>query len=150
MKDAAGIYQELYEEIRKMHNRLRWLGDHIHRADGQTSAKRSLLWSLHEEGSATVPQLAAERLVSRQIIQTQVNLLLTEGLVKFVPNPRHKRSKLLTLTSQGKALIEKMRQRETALLEQTGSPLTADEVEKTVTNLRALRTHLENNTPFPE
>lgn len=145
MKDAARIYQDLYEEIRKMHNRLRFLGDHIHHEDGQTSAKRSLLWSLYEEGETTVPQLAAERLVSRQIIQTQVNLLLEEGLVKFVPNPRHKRSKLLALTAAGKKLVEKMRDRETELLQQIGSPLSATEVKTTVTNLHALRTHLENN-----
>ena len=146
MKDAARIYQDLYEEIRKMHNRLRWLGDRIHREDGQTSAKRSLLWSLYEEGEATVPQLAVERLVSRQIIQTQVNLLLEEGLVTFIPNPRHKRSKLLALTTEGQRLVEKMRDRETGLLEEIGSPLSAHEVETTVTNLGTLRRHLENHT----
>lgn len=143
MFELAAPYQELYEEIRKLHNRLRWLGDQIHAADGQTSSKRSLLISLHRDGPTPVPDLARERLVSRQIIQTQVNLLLEEGLVVARTNPRHKRSKCMALTRKGRDVVEKMLAREAALLEDIGSPLTATQVRETTKHLATIRSHLE-------
>ncbi len=145
MYELAAPYQELYEEIRKLHNRLRWLGDQIHAADGQTSAKRSLLISLHREGGCTVPELARERLVSRQIIQTQINLLQEEGLVVPRANPRHKRSKCMALTRKGREAVEKMLAREAALLEDIGSPLNAKEVLITAGHLATIRKHLESS-----
>jgi DNA-binding MarR family transcriptional regulator len=143
MSDTSGPYQQLFEEIRKLHNRLRWLGDQIHEDMGQTSAKRSLLLSLHREGPCTVPELAKERLVSRQIIQTQINLLLEDGLVVPRANPRHKRSKHLGLTRKGRELVEKMLAREEALLEDIGSPLTPSEVTASAASLATIRKHLE-------
>lgn len=147
MYELAAPYQELYEEIRKLHNRLRWLGDQIHAEDGQTSAKRSLLISLHREGPLTVPDLARERLVSRQIIQTQINLLQEEGYVTPRANPRHKRSKCLALTRKGRDAVERMLAREAALLEDMGSPLTAEEVHTAAGHLATIRKHLETNEP---
>lgn len=145
MKDTTAIYQDLFEEIRRLHNRLRWLGDQVHEKDGQTSAKRSLLMSLHREGPSTVPDLARERLVSRQIIQTQINLLAEEGLVTSQVNPRHKRSKQMILTKKGRKLMDKMLSREEELLKNTGDPMSAGDLQETVTNLNLIRTHLENS-----
>jgi DNA-binding MarR family transcriptional regulator len=144
MEKIIETYQDLFEEIRRLHNRLRWLGDQAHEKAGQTSAKRSLLLSLHREGPCTVPDLARERLVSRQIIQTQVNLLMEEGLVISQVNPRHKRSKQMTLTRKGTRLVEKMLTRETELLMDTGSPLSFQELAETVAHLQKFRAHLEN------
>lgn len=143
MYELAAPYQELYEEIRKLHNRLRWLGDQVHEEDGQTSAKRSLLISLHRDGPTPVPELARERLVSRQIIQTQINLLQEEGLVEPRSNPRHKRSKCMALTRKGRDVVERMLARESALLEDIGSPLTAEQVLVTAGYLSTIRKHLE-------
>lgn len=141
--EYAGPYQQLFEEIRRLHNRLRWLGDQIHEDMGQTSAKRSLLLSLHREGPSTVPDLARERLVSRQIVQTQINLLLEDGLVAPRVNPRHKRSRHLALTRKGRDLVERMLAREAALLEDIGSPLTPSEVAGAARSLAQIRAHLE-------
>lgn len=143
MYELAAPYQELYEEIWKLHNRLRWLGDQVHAEDGQTSAKRSLLISLHRDGPTTVPVLARERLVSRQIIQSQMNLLQAEGLVTSRANPRHRRSRCLVLTRKGRDVVERMLAREAALLEDMGSPLTAEEVLLAAGHLATIRRHLE-------
>ncbi len=144
MYELAAPYQELFEEIRKLHNRLRWLGDQVHAEDGLTSAKRSLLLSLHTEGPAAVPALAKERLVSRQIIQIQMNLLQEDGLVESRANPRHKRSTLMALTRKGRQVVERMLAREASLLEDIGSPLTAQEVGLAAKHLAHIRRHLEN------
>jgi len=145
MRESTELYQDLFEEVRRLHNRLRWLGDRVHEQDGQTSAKRSLLLSLHREGPRTVPDLARERLVSRQIIQTQINLLAEEGLVISKVNPRHKRSKQMMLTAKGKKVVETMMERERGLLKTAGDPMSARQLEETVKSLNLLRDHLEKS-----
>lgn len=136
-------YQELFEEVRRLHNQLRYVGDHLHEHVGVTTAMRSLLFSLEREGPCTVPDLARERLVSRQIIQTQINELLAMELVIPQDNPYHRRSKLLALTKKGQKLVKEMLGREERLLEKGGAPLTTVEVQKASESLKTLREHLE-------
>lgn len=143
MSKLHEVYQELFEEVRKLHNRLRWTGDVLHEQSGVSTAMRSLLFSLHREGPCTVPELARERLVSRQIIQTQINGLLDLGLVASRKNPRHQRSSHVVLTGKGKQMVKEMLKQEEALLEKAGSPLSSGEVEGSVRSLRTLREHLE-------
>ena len=143
MSESTEAYQQLFEEIRHLHNRLRWLGDHVHSGDGLTSATRSLMLSLYRQGPQTVPDMARERLVSRQIIQTQINVLMDAGRVKTLPNPRHKRSVLITLSSKGKRLIASTLERENQMTEQVGSPLTVSNLQQLCTSLQTVRQHLE-------
>lgn len=143
MSKLEDLYQEMFEEVRRTHNRLRWVGDTLHEQEGVSTATRSLLCSLHREGPLTVPDLARERLVSRQIIQTQVNLLLEMGLVKAQANPKHRRSKHMVLTAKGEKLVSGMLKKESGLLASLGAPLTEQEVTATIAGLRGLRTHLE-------
>ena len=146
MSTENETYQGLFEEVRRLHNQLRWVGDHLHEGSGVTTAMRSLLFSLDREGPSTVPDLARERLVSRQIIQTQVNELLKLNLVEPRKNPQHRRSKLLALTSKGQALVKEMLRREEDLLDKGGSPMPLGEVEAASASLRTLREHLEKLT----
>ena len=60
-----------------------------------------LLRSLAEGGPQTVPALARQRPVSRQHIQKLADELARGGLVDFVDNPAHRRSKLVRLTKKG-------------------------------------------------
>ncbi|WP_022850738.1 MarR family winged helix-turn-helix transcriptional regulator [Limisalsivibrio acetivorans] len=60
-----------------------------------------LLHILHVNGMLTVPQVARKRAVSRQFIQRLANDLEEEGLVEFIDNPGHKRSKLMRMTPAG-------------------------------------------------
>jgi MarR family protein len=47
-------------------------------------------------GPLTVPQIAQMRPTSRQRMQRLANELAAEGLVEFVDNPKHRRSRLVT------------------------------------------------------
>ena len=143
MSETTDAYQQLFEEIRHLHNRLRWLGDHVHSGDGLTAATRSLMLSLYRQGPQTVPDMARERLVSRQIIQTQINVLMDAGRVTTQPNPRHKRSVLLTLSPKGKRLIATTLERETQMTEQVGSPLSLPALQQLCVSLQTVRQHLD-------
>lgn len=145
MNELNAQYQELFDEVRRTHNRLRWVGDVLHEKDGVSTATRSLLYSIHREGPLTVPELARERLVSRQIIQTQINLLLEMKLVKAQVNPNHRRSKHMVLTTKGEKLVAGMLKKEASLLASLGAPLSSQEVLQTIAGLQALRGHLETH-----
>jgi DNA-binding MarR family transcriptional regulator len=54
-------------------------------------------------GPLTVPQIAEMRPTSRQRMQRLADELAADGLVKFVDNPKHRRSKLVQLTRKGDA-----------------------------------------------
>lgn len=68
-----------------------------------------VLRNLVKEGPQTVPEMARTRPVSRQHCQTIVNTLEAQGLVEFVDNPKHKKSKLVRATKKGRARFESMR-----------------------------------------
>src|SRR5918992_4794504 len=54
-------------------------------------------------GPLTVPQIAQMRPTSRQRMQRLADELAAQGLVKFIDNPKHQRSKLVRLTPKGEA-----------------------------------------------
>jgi DNA-binding MarR family transcriptional regulator len=68
-----------------------------------------VLRMLVKQGAQTVPDMARSRPVSRQHCQTICNTLEAEGLVEFVDNPKHKRSKLVRATKKGRARFDAMR-----------------------------------------
>lgn len=61
-----------------------------------------LLRILAEGGPTTVPRIADLRGVTRQRIQQIVDELADAGLVVLADNPRHRRSRLVTLTREGR------------------------------------------------
>ena len=62
-------------------------------------------------GPLTVPQIAEMRPTSRQRMQRLADELADDGLVKFVDNPKHRRSKLVRLTSKGEARYRELNAR---------------------------------------
>lgn len=74
-------------------------------AGGEWGTLRSLV----KDGPQTVPDMARSKPVSRQHCQTIVNALEAQGLVEFVDNPKHKRSKLVQVTKKGRARFQSMR-----------------------------------------
>lgn len=87
------------------------------RTEGVPSAGQlGVLRVLDRRGPQTMPQMARARMVSRQHIQSLVNRLVEKGHVEFIANPAHKRSKLVRLTTRGKALADAMGEREARVL----------------------------------
>jgi DNA-binding MarR family transcriptional regulator len=83
---------------------------------GLTVGMRAVLEVLAEQGAATVPQVAATLDLKRQGVQRLVNELLARGHVEQQPNPRHRRSALITLTARGHRAFEAVRTEELSQL----------------------------------
>jgi DNA-binding MarR family transcriptional regulator len=88
----------------------------LHRSDRLPSGGRALLQFIERTGPHTVPQVARARATSRQNIQMLVNQLEALGLIEFIANPAHKRSDLLRITPDGRALLSRATEREAKFL----------------------------------
>ena len=108
----------------------------IHGDAEATAGRRGLLSELLTDGPATVPALAGRRHVSRQHIQVLVNRLVEEGLVSLEPNPRHKRSRLVTITALGRKTASDMLAKEKDLLRRFPAAVAPKEVAQASAVLR--------------
>ena len=82
-------------------------------------------------GPLTVPQIAQMRPTSRQRMQRLADELAAEGLVEFIDNPKHRRSKLVRLTTKGDAHYHEMNARLLAIASTMGGALSEADIRKT-------------------
>jgi Transcriptional regulators len=117
----------------------------IHRQGELSGGRRGVLRDLDRLGPQTVPQMARVRPVSRQHIQTIVNQLAVEGYVEFIENPAHKRSHLVSLTEEGKELVDEMNRLELDLLTGLELGIPEEDMRTAASVLRALREFFDSN-----
>jgi DNA-binding MarR family transcriptional regulator len=89
-------------------------------------------------GPLTVPQIAQMRPTSRQRMQRLADELAAEGLVEFIENPRHRRSKRVRLTSKGEARYRELSARFLAIASSMGADLSEADIRKTTEIVRRL------------
>ncbi|WP_240310696.1 MarR family transcriptional regulator [Pseudosulfitobacter sp. DSM 107133] len=102
-----------------------------------TVRMRAVLEMLLAHGDLSVPDIAAKLEIKRQYVQLMVNETLASGFTQQRPNPRHKRSSLLTLTDRGRAMIEDITAKEMDVMKQIGAGLDDADV---LTALRVVQT----------
>jgi DNA-binding MarR family transcriptional regulator len=79
-------------------------------------------------GPLTVPQIAQMRPTSRQRMQRLADELAAEGLVEFIDNPKHRRSKLVRLTRKGHARYRELDGRFLAIASTMGVALSEADI----------------------
>ena len=89
-------------------------------------------------GPLTVPQIAQMRPTSRQRMQRLADELAAEGLVEFIDNPKHRRSKLVRLTPKGDARYRELNARFLAITSTMGVGLGEAEIRRTTEIVREL------------
>jgi len=103
--------------------------------------------SLALMGPLTVPQIAEMRPTSRQRMQRLADELAAEGLVTFVDNPRHRRSKLVRLTRKGDARYRALSARLLAIAATMGESLSEADIRKTAEIVRRLSDEAKGERP---
>jgi DNA-binding MarR family transcriptional regulator len=71
-------------------------------------------------------------------MQRLADELAAEGLVEFIDNPRHRRSKLVRLTSRGEARYRELSARFLAITSTMGADLSEADIRKTTEIVRRL------------
>jgi DNA-binding MarR family transcriptional regulator len=84
--------------------------DRLTAGSGLTTARWQVLGAvLHEP--LTVSSVARNMGLARQSVQRVADALVAEGLCEFLPNPAHRRAKLLASTDRGLKSIQHLRPR---------------------------------------
>ena len=134
----AGAIAELMLEVAQCFFRIRALGQKTGFIASWGGGTFGFMRSLALLGPLTVPQIAQMRPTSRQRMQRLANELAAEGLVEFVDNPKHRRSKLVRLTPKGDARYRKLDARLISIASTMGVALSEADFRKTIEIVRQL------------
>ena len=134
----AEAVAELMLEVAQCFFRIRALGQKTGLITSWGGGAFGFMRSLALLGPLTVPQIAQMRPTSRQRMQRLADGLAADGLVEFVDNPKHRRSKLVRLTRKGDARYRKLSARFLAIASTMGTGLSEADIHKTIEILRQL------------
>lgn len=110
--EVIAALSELSLESFRVTSRLNQAADQLARELGLSSARWQVLRVLDTaEQPLTVAQIGRLMGLQRQSVQRTADALAADGFVDFLPNPAHRRAKLVRLTDQGNAVLERLRVR---------------------------------------
>jgi DNA-binding MarR family transcriptional regulator len=125
-------------EVAQCFFRIRALGQKTGLISSWGGGAFGFMRSLALLGPLTVPRIAQMRPTSRQRMQRLADELAAEGLVEFIDNPEHRRSKLVRLTSKGAARYRELNARFLAIAATMGVALSEADIRETSATVRQL------------
>jgi DNA-binding MarR family transcriptional regulator len=142
----AEAVAELMLEVAQCFFRIRAVGQKSGLITSWGGGAFGFLRSLALLGPLTVPQIAQMRPTSRQRMQRLADELAAGGLVTFVDNPKHRRSKLVQLTRKGEARYRDLHTRFIAIAATMGTTLSEAEIRNTIGVVRQLSDDVASNS----
>jgi DNA-binding MarR family transcriptional regulator len=104
------LFLDLVRAIFRINSLLLADGDRMAEGVGLTSARWKVIGAVAlSSAGITVPGIARSLGQSRQAVQRITDVMQTDGLIRYVENPRHKRSALVQLTDQGQQVYLSLR-----------------------------------------
>jgi DNA-binding MarR family transcriptional regulator len=140
---------DLILEVAQLFFRIRAVGQRTGLITSWGGGTFGFMRSLALIGPLTVPQIAQMRPTSRQRMQRLADELAAEGLVEFIDNPRHRRSKLVRLTRKGDACYREMSARFMAIASTMGAELSEADIRKTTEIVRRLSDEAKGRSARP-
>jgi DNA-binding MarR family transcriptional regulator len=134
----AEAIAELMLEVAQCFFRIRAVGQKTGLITSWGGGAFGFMRSLALLGPLTVPQIAQMRPTSRQRMQRLADELAAEGLVEFIDNPKHRRSKLVRLTRKGEARYRELTARFLAIASTLGVGLSEGDIRRTTEIVRQL------------
>ncbi len=134
----AEAVAELMLEVAQCFFRIRAVGQKTGLITSWGGGAFGFMRSLALLGPLTVPQIAQMRPTSRQRMQRLADELAAEGLVEFIDNPKHRRSKLVRLTPKGEARFRELNARFLAIASGLGDALGEADIRKATEIVRQL------------
>ncbi|WP_163267704.1 MarR family winged helix-turn-helix transcriptional regulator [Chelativorans alearense] len=134
----AEAVAELMLEVAQCFFKIRALGQKTGFITGWGGGVFGFMRSLALLGPLTVPQIAQMRPTSRQRMQRLANELAAEGLVEFIDNPKHRRSKLVRLTPVGEARYSELTASLLSIASTMGGDVSEVDIRKTTDIVRHL------------
>src|SRR5215203_6283246 len=139
----AEAITELMLDVAQCFFKIRALGEKAGLITSWGGGAFGFMRSLALLGPLTVPRIAQMRPTSRQRMQRLADELAAEGLVEFIDNPKHRRSKLVRLTPKGDARYRELNARFLLIASTMGVALSEAEIRKTIEIVRRLSDELK-------
>src|SRR5918993_3818394 len=137
---------ELMLEVAQCFFRIRALGQATGLITSWGGGAFGFMRSLALLGPLTVPHIAQMRPTSRQRMQRLANELAAEGLVEFIDNPKHRRSKLVQLTPKGLSRYRALNVQLLAIASTLGVNLSERDIRKASESVRRLSDELKGRS----
>lgn len=119
------------------------LAEQLAQPAGLTAARWQVLGAIIRQ-PLSVADIARAMGITRQSVQRIADLMAEQGLAEYVPNPAHRRAKLLKLTAAGDAALDRIRPAQKAAAERLVKVLGQDELRDTVDRLKVLSAALDD------
>ena len=107
-KSSRDVLWDLVLRVFRLNGLLLDAGDRLTEGSGLTAARWQVLGAVLRE-PLTVAAAARSMGLARQSVQRLADVLVEEGLCEFLPNPAHRRAKLLAPTDRGWKTIDQIR-----------------------------------------
>ena len=141
---TGAAFTQLLLEIFKLNGLLLLAGDHLVHHLNLTSARWQVVGAIDlADVPLTVAQIARNMGLQRQSVQRLINVLDTDGLVRLIENPHHKKSKLVQLTVRGQATLEKVKRVQVEWANHVSSGMRERSVKEAVVVLREFSERLK-------
>jgi len=135
---------DLVQSIFRLNGFLVHAGDRLTAGSGLTTARWQVLGAvLHEP--LTVAAVARDMGLARQSVQRTANLLVEEGLCEYVPNPAHRRAKLLSATDHGLNCVRQLGPRVTAWSKRVRESVGDDVIDAATVSVKELLSALSRD-----
>jgi DNA-binding MarR family transcriptional regulator len=146
MSRVATAITELTLEVFRLNGELLAVGDMLVADLGLTSARWQVLGAIAlSPVPLPIAHVARNMGLTRQAVQRIANEHVADGLLRFEPNPHHRRANLVLLTDKGEraytAAIDRWQPAAAAL----GKAITPKEIATTTALLRTIRRRLEGD-----
>lgn len=103
------LLNELIEELFRSNGTILAEADRLSAGHGLTGARWQVLGALQlEQRALTVAQIARRMGLQRQSVQRLADILVSQGLLAYHPNPEHKRAKLVDFSARGREVFAQM------------------------------------------
>ncbi len=136
-----GLLPRVLAEASSLARLYRSRQEKVAKVEKQSRARWEVLLAV---GSAsTVPQVARRMGMTRQSVQRVADLLAEARLVRFEPNPDHRRSPILRTTEEGVRIRDRLERQMRGWGESAEELVDPEDLETALVVLRAIRSGLE-------
>jgi len=143
---AGAALTDLVLELFGLSSRMLAAGDRLVADLGLTSARWQILGTIvAAERPQPVAWLARDMGANRQNVQRIVNDLEKDGLVRFEPNPHHRRAQLVVLTEKGSKVFDAAMGLQAPWVSRLADGLSVEELETANRVMKTLRHKLESS-----
>lgn len=125
------------------------VADELARPAGLTAAWWQVLGAVLRE-PLSVADVAREMGITRQSVQRVADILVDRGLAEYLPNPAHRRAKLLRPTESGYGAVRRIEPQHAGFGRRLADALGEDELQATLDALRRLSEVLDQLASPPQ